>query len=375
MGLFSSIKDIAAVAAPIVGNMVAPGIGGQIGAAVGSAISGRQAEKQAGETAAQYASRMQQLGSRGAFKPVAMKTLYGQSEFEVDPVTGAVTSAGYTPSQSVQEQQGRLGVMMGQGLGTAEQAIPFAQQFATPAQGLFNLGQEYLSETPEQARQTYMQQQMDALRPYDIEEEERLARTAFGRGQGGLSVGVGGNPLLKQLQESRNRRNLQLAAGAEQAAQQQIGFGSQQLAKAAGLMGTGYDVMQGSLAPYQSYLANQARLEELAQQPLSMGANLGATAMTGQQYGANMAGKGVLGQAQQDIASAQARNERMQGLFDNTKLFEDATGAIKTGIGKIGGLFGGMGSMIPGGGFGGGQAVPYSSGMSTPGLMFGQKSY
>jgi len=87
-------------------------------------------------------------------------------------------------------------------------------------------------------------------------------------------------------------------------------------------MGTGYDVMQGSLAPYQSYLANQARLEELAQQPLSMGANLGATAMTGQQYGADMASSGALGTAQQQLAAAQMKNDAMQGLFGNENLME-----------------------------------------------------
>jgi hypothetical protein len=322
MGLFSSIKDVAAVAAPIAGAYFGGPMGAQIGSAVGGMIAGGQQAKQAGETAAQYDARMRQLGQQGFFKPVAMKTLYGQSEFEVDPVTGAVTSAGYTPSESVQEQQGKLGVMMGQGLDTAEQAIPFAQQFSAPAQGLFDIGQDYIASSPEQARNEYMQRQMAALRPYDIEEEERLSRTAFGRGQGGLSVGVGGNPLLKQLQESRNRRNLQLAAGAEDAAQQAVNFGSQQVAKSGALMGTGYDVMQGSLAPYQSYLANQAKLEELAQQPLTMGANLGATAMTGQQYGADMASQGSLGIAQQQLAASQMKNDAMQGLFGNKDLLD-----------------------------------------------------
>tara|TARA_Y100000389_G_scaffold5658_1_gene5400 strand:- start:4566 stop:5681 length:1116 start_codon:yes stop_codon:yes gene_type:complete len=368
------LKDAISVAAPIVGNMIAPGIGGQIGSAVGSAISGRQMAKQAGETAAQYDARMRQLGQQGFFKPVAMKTLYGQSEFKTDPITGAVTSASYTPSETVQEQQGRLGVLMGQGLTAAEQAVPFAQQYAAPAQGLFSLGQEYLADTPEEARQRYMQQQMDALRPYDIEEEQRLLAMGFGRGTTGLSVGAGGNPMLKALQEGRNRRGLQLAANAEQAAQQQIGFGTQQLGKAAGLMGTGYDTMQASLAPYQSYLSNQANLEKLAQQPLEMGLNVGSTAMTGQQFGSNMAKAGAGVTAQQQLASAERQNEMMQGLFEGD-LLTDAGSAIKTGIGKIGGLFGGGSSMIPGGGFGGGQAVPYSSGMSTPGLMFGQRSY
>ena len=357
------LKDIASVAAPIVGGMVGGPMGAQIGSAIGGAISSRQMAKQAGETAAQYDARMRQLGQQGFFKPVAMKTLYGQSEFKVDPVTGAVTSAGYTPSETVQEQQGRLGVLMGQGLTAAEQAVPFAQQYAEPAQGLFNLGQSYLADTPEEARQRYMQQQMDALRPYDIEEEQRLAAGVFGRGRGGLSVGTGGQPELQALAEARRRRDLQLAAGAEQAAQQQIGFGTQQLGKAAGLMGTGYDMMQGSLSPYQSYLANQARLEELAQQPLEMGLNVGSTAMTGQQFGANMGKSGALGTAQQQLASAERKNEMMQGLFGNQELLGNVGDAVRTGIGKVGGLFGSSSPtmpsnvLMPGGGIGGAMSA------------------
>jgi hypothetical protein len=369
------LKDIAAVAAPIAGAYFGGPAGAQIGSAIGGAISSRQMAKQAGESAAQYDARMRQLQQRGAFKPVAMKTLYGQSEFKTDPVTGAVTSASYTPSETVQEQQGRLGVLMGQGLTAAEQAVPFAQQYAAPAQGLFNLGQSYLADTPEEARQRYMQQQMDALRPYDIEEEQRLAAGVFGRGRGGLSVGTGGQPELQALAEARRRRDLQLAAGAEQAAQQQIGFGTQQLGKASGLMGTGYDLMQGSLAPYQSYLQNQARLEELAQQPLELGLNVGATAMTGQQFGADLAQAGAGEIADQQAAARRRQSELMSGFLGNTKLQGDIGSAIKTGIGKIGGLFSGGVPGFGGGSFGGGQAVPYSSGMSTPGLMFGQRSY
>lgn len=309
------LKNVVSVAAPIVGGMVGGPAGAQIGSAIGGYISNREMQKQAGETAAQYNARLQQLGQRGFFRPVATKTYFGQSQFDVDPVTGAVKSAGATPSQSIAEQQGRLGVLMGQGLTAAEQAVPFAQQYATPAQGLFNLGQSYLAPTAEEARQRYVQQQMDILRPYDIEEEQRLAASNLARGTGGLSVGTGGNPLLRQLLEQRNRRNVQIAAQADPYAQQQIDFGAQQLAKAGGLMGTGFDLMQGALAPYQSYLANQARLDELVQQPLTMGMNIGATAMTGQQYGADLASKGALGLAQQQMAAAEGKNESLQGLF------------------------------------------------------------
>lgn len=367
MGLFSKIAKVAAPAMQIGGMVTGQPWLSAAGQALGQYGASKQLAQQAGETAQQYAARMAQAGQQGYFRPVGVKTLYGESKFEVDPNTGALKSAGYTASPEVQAQQQRLGTLMGQGLTSAEQAVPFAQQYAAPAQGLFNLGQEYLAQTPEEARQRYMQQQMDVLRPYDIEEEQRLARTTFGRGAGGLSVGAGGNPYLQALQESRNRRNLQLAAGAEQAAQQQIGFGTQQLAKAGGLMGTGYDLMQGALAPYQSYLQNQSRLEELAQQPFSMGLNAGATAMTGQQYAGNKMATGAGELADIGQATNQQKYNTMTGLLGNKQLMGD----IGTGIQKIGGFLGGL--FTPGGGIGGG--INYGQGMSTPGLMFGQRAF
>jgi hypothetical protein len=181
--------------------------------------------------------------------------------------------------------------------------------------------------------------------------------------------------MLKALQEGRNRRDLQLLANADLAVQDRINFGTQQLDKASGLLGTGYDLMQGSLAPYQSYLGEQAKLEELAQQPFQMGLNAGATAMTGQQYGADSLQDAALNQAKVAMGQAQNKYDVTTGLLKNKELMEDVGGLVKGGIDKIGGLFSGGVPGFGGGSFGGGQAVPYSAGMSTPGLMFGQRSY
>ena len=46
-----------------------------------------------------------------------------------------------------------------------------------------------------------------------------------------------------------------------------------------------------------------------------MGANLGATAMTGQQYGGDMASSGAVGKSQKQLADAQMNNGAMQSLF------------------------------------------------------------
>ena len=374
MGLFSKIAKVAGPAMQIAGMATGNPMLSMAGNAIGQYGASKQLAKQQGETAQQYAARVAQAGQQGFFRPVDVKTLYGQSNFKVDPTTGQLTEAGYTASDAVQADQARFGNLMQTGLTTAEQAVPFAQQYGAPAQGLFNLGQDYLADTPEQARQNYMQQQMAALRPYDIEEEQRLLAMGFGRGTTGLSVGAGGNPMLKALQESRNRRGLQLAAGAEDAAQQQINFGTSQLTKASGLMGTGYDTMTAALSPYENYLAQQSGLEDMAQQPFNMGLNAGATAMTGQQYGADALQDAALNQAKVSMGQAQNRFDTTTGLLNNKELMGDVGDLVQKGIGKIGGLFSGG---VPG--FGGGRApitANMGMGMSDPSkFQFGQRAY
>jgi hypothetical protein len=374
MGMFSSIAKVAGPAMQIAGMATGNPMLSAAGSAIGQYGASKKLAQQAGETSQQYAARLSQAGQQGFFRPVDVKTLYGQSNFKVDPTTGQLTEAGYTASDAVQADQARFGNLMQTGLNTAEQAVPFAQQYGAPAQGLFNLGQDYLADTPEQARQNYMQQQMAALRPYDIEEEQRLLAMGFGRGTTGLSVGAGGNPMLKALQESRNRRGLQLAAGAEDAAQQQINFGTSQLTKASGLMGTGYDTMTAALSPYENYLAQQSGLEDMAQQPFNMGLNAGATAMTGQQYGANALQKGALDQSTQQLAGNQNRYDTTTGLLKNIDLLgekdENGVSPFSKGMDQIKGLFSG---------FGGGPAPMTSNmgmGMSDPSkFQFGQRAY
>ena len=209
-----------------------------------------------------------------------------------------------------------------------------------------------------------MQQQMDVLRPYDVEQEQRLGASVFAKGAGGLSVGQGGNPYLQTLMEGRNRRDLQLASQAELASQQQLGFGAGLFGKGSDVMGAGYQNQVASLAPYQGQFQTQQNLETAAQQPFTMGMNAGATAMTGQQYGADQGAKGAMGQLQAGQAGEAARYNIMQGLMGNKGFQENA----QQGFGQVGDWLGNM--FTPGGGIGGGSL---EAGMgSSGGNIMGQ---
>lgn len=358
--MFSSLKGIAAAAAPIAGAYFGGPMGAQIGSMIGGQLAGNNLAGAVNQGANQYAGQMNKYGQMGMFKPVGVKTLYGESNFKTDPNTGQLTSADYTASPEVLAQQQQLGSMMETSLGQAQQATDLQPQFQQAGQGLFDLGQQYTAQSPEELRQRYMQQQMDVLRPYDVEQEQRLGASVFAKGAGGLSVGQGGNPYLQSLMESRNRRDLQLASQAELASQQQLGFGAGLFGKGSDVMGAGYQNQVAALAPYQGQFQTQRDLETAAQQSLQLGAELGKGAMGGGQFAADLGAKGAMGQLQAGQAGEAARYNIMQGLMGNKNLQESA----QQGFGKAGEWLGNM--FTPGGGIGGGSSTGGGYGMGQP---------
>lgn len=208
--------------------------------------------KKVGDALGQQGALMQAAGQKAsqmaAFKPVAITA---------GPFGSTTGTGGYQVSPEIAALQQQISRLYGGSLGQAEQAQAMMPQFQQAASGLFGLGQQYLAQSPEEARQQYMSEQMAALRPYDIEEEQRLASSVFGRGRGGLNLSVGGQPELQALSEARNRRNLQLAAAADQAAQQRIGFGAGLFGQGAQTLGAGYAAQSAALQPTTDLLALQ----------------------------------------------------------------------------------------------------------------------
>jgi hypothetical protein len=176
MGLFSKIAKVAAPAMQIGGMVTGQPWLSAAGQALGQYGASKQLAQQAGETAAQYNARMQQLGQQGIFRPVGTKTLYGQSQFEVDPQTGQLKSASYQASPEVIAQQQRLGALMGQGLTAAEQAQQYMPQFQQAAGGLLGLGQQFLP--------TSTAPQLTAAEQEYLSGVQGLGRQLYGTGTG-----------------------------------------------------------------------------------------------------------------------------------------------------------------------------------------------
>lgn len=261
-------------AAPYAG-LIGGVLGGPLGAAVGTAIGGSlvgspqtranmgnvlggglnlygnmvgsRVSKDAIQAAQEEARRAgREASAMAQFRPVGITTRFGASQFQVDPVTGQLVSAGYTTTPEIQKAQERL----------------------------MGLGAGYLAQTPEQVAADYMARQQELLAPSRERQLAQLQNQLYQTGRGGLSVGATGarpsgaaglgatTPEMEAYYNALAQQDAALAAQAQQAGQQQVGFG-------AGLFG------------------KAGELETLAQQPLSLSSQLaqlasGAGARAGQ---------------------------------------------------------------------------------------------
>jgi hypothetical protein len=282
--------------------------GGLTAAQIGALLSGGLTtgagllQQQTSREAAQRAQQMIDTETAAAkqaaqFRPVGMTTRFGTSQFTVDPRTGQLTSAGYTLSPEAKNAQDRLVALAEQGLQQAEGAQQQFVPLQTGAQNLFNLGNQYIAQSPQEVAQNYLNQQMALLQPGRELELANLQNKLQQQGRGGLAVSQGGTygattPELQALYNARAMQEAQLAAQAQQAGQQQVAFGAGLLGTGAQTMGNYYAGQQAAYQPYTTALGQVQGLETAAQQPLTMGAALGQQAA---QAGANVGRLGLSG--------------------------------------------------------------------------------
>jgi len=299
---------------------------------IGSYMSGKSAENAADTAANAQIQAAKIAAAEQRFRPIGISTRFGTSEFGFDK-KGRLKSAGYTASPEIQALQDRLSALYGTSLGQAEEAQALGAPLGMAGQGLFGLGSQYLATSPEAARQQYMQEQYALLDPIRQQEEQRLGASVFGRGRAGLNIGTQGQPELATLANARRTQDLQLAAQAEGAAQQRIGFGAGLFGTGANLIGTQYGLQTQALAPFQTQFGIQQLLEQSAQQPLDIGAQLGGRSATA---GANvgqtllqgglgaaqtrlqgsLVGPSLMGQNLSNLGQQYLQNQQQQALLD-----------------------------------------------------------
>ena len=260
--------------------------------AAGANLLGGYLQGEAAKDAASTSARAQLEAARIAaeesrFRPVGVTTRFGSSQFTMDPTTGRLSAAGYNVSPELKGYQDRLMALSGQGLSQAEAAQGMYQPLTGAATGLFNLGGQYLAQSPEEVAAKYMQGQQDLLAPSRERQYAQLQNQLFNTGRGGLSVGATGvrpgggaglsasNPEMEAYYNALAQQDAALAGQAQQAGQQQLAFGTGLFNQGAGLLGQYQAGQVNALNPYMAYLGGAQTLESLGQQPLDIGASLG----------------------------------------------------------------------------------------------------
>jgi hypothetical protein len=296
---------------------------------LGGMMAGSSAEDAARTSAAAQTEAARIAAEAQKFRPVGVTTAFGGSQFGFSP-EGYLSSAGYTLSPELARQRDLFLSQAGtQGLGLAEQA-------GTAGQGLFNLGQGYLAQSPEAAAQQWMQAQQAALAPGQERQLAGIRNQQQQQGRAGLAVGAtsaGGmgasNPELQAYYNSLAQTNLGLAGQAQEQGRAQTQFGQGLLTGGLGLTSAGYD-------PYKTMFGLGQSLESAGQGALDIGSALGGRAATAGANVGNTLLRGGMGAAE-TMQQANAYNpyaSALTGLGQNQQLTSGLAGLFGAG-GKI----------------------------------------
>jgi len=268
---------------------------------LGGAMQGNSAANAARTSANAQIQAAKIAADTARFRPVGVTTRYGTSNFQTDK-QGNLIGAGYNVSPELKAYQDRLQALTGGALTQAEQAQQQYAPLQQSAQGLFGLGQQYLAQSPEQVAAKYMAQQQDLLAPSRERSMAMLQNQLYQQGRGGLSVGAtsarpsgaagfgAASPEMEAYYNALAQQDLQIASQADQAGQQRTAFGAGLFGSGSQLMGQYQAGQVGALNPFTTYLGGGQAIEQMGQQPLTLGAGLGGQAAA---YGAN-AGRDLL---------------------------------------------------------------------------------
>ena len=268
-------------------------------------------------TANQATNAANTAAQMSQFRPVGITTRFGKSGFNYDPTTGQLVGAGYQVAPDVAAMREGLLGMAGTGVTQAQQAQAFQPQVNQAGQGLFNLGQQYLAQTPQQAAQDWMSKQQQLLAPGREQQLAQLTNQQFQQGRGGLATGAttagytadgqglqATNPQMAAYYNAMAQQDAQLAANAMQAGQAQTQFGQGLLTGGMDVMRGGYGVQTAALQPYTAYQTQAQNLEKAALDALTQGSSLGSSAAASQQAA-----------AQRYMQGQQAQQSAMQGAI------------------------------------------------------------
>lgn len=219
--------------------------------------------------------------NQSAFQPFGITTGFGSSNFQTDPTTGRVTSAGYTLDPRLQAIQNNI--IGSAGTYNPAQVGQAAQPLYGGASSLFNLGQGYLSTSPTQAEADYIARTQAALAPGRETELAKTRNQLFQTGRGGLATGgtttgmMQANPELAAIYNARALQDLNITQQAQEQARKNIAFGGDLYSSGAGLLGRIPILTSAGYDPLRTQVGLFSDIEKLGMQPYEMSTALAKT--------------------------------------------------------------------------------------------------
>lgn len=256
-------------------------VAGPVLSTVGGLIGGSKASQAANQQATAFRDAATWARNQAAFQPFGITTGFGSSNFGIDPTTGKVTAAGYTLDPRLQNIQNTI--YSGMAGYDPTQLGQAAQPLYGGASSLFNLGSQYLSQSPADAEAQYMARTQAALAPSDERARAATANQVFRTGRTGLATGgttqgmLQSNPEFAALYNARAQRDLNLTAQAQEQARKNIAFGGDLYSSGAGLLGQVPKLTSAGYDPLRTQLGLFSDIEKLGMQPYEMSMNLGKT--------------------------------------------------------------------------------------------------
>jgi hypothetical protein len=300
-------------------------MGGVVRSVLGSVTGAKQTIG-----AANAAAEQQRLAAQAsAFRPVGMTSRFGTSQFtrDTDPTTGLpyISAAEYTAAPELQALQNQLFGQFGTGANLADFTSDQYMPLAGAANALFGFGAQQLAESPQAARERYIQGQQAALAPMQEQTLAGLRNRLFqtgrqGLGTGGTSAGsmAQTNPELAAYYNALAQQQAQISAGADAAVQAQQQNAAGLFGQGAGLLGTLTSGQASAYAPLQNLLGLSQTVEGMAQTPLQLGLQLGTAQIPGQtaySQGMSQAAATQYGGVQ---AANQANAQLLAGIIQGT---------------------------------------------------------
>jgi hypothetical protein len=295
-------------------DLIAPVLG-----TAGSIYASNQASGAVTNAAAQAAQAAQ-------FRPVGVTTRFGKSGFQYDPTTGQLTGAGYQVAPDVAAMREGLMGLAGTGIGQTQAQQAQQAGINQAGQGLFNLGQSYVGQNPQEVAQKWLTQQTNLLAPGREQQLANITNQQQQQGRLGLATGgtaagytAGGpglaatNPQMAAYYNAMAQQDAQNAANAQTYGNQQVTFGQGLMTGGLGLQGTGYGLQTQALAPYTNYMAGATNLENQSLNALTQGSALGSSITAGSTNAANIQNTAAQNAAQLQL---QRNNAIVGGLTD-----------------------------------------------------------